>query len=197
MMKWTTWTRVRSAASRGNIPERTHLWSGCYESWQCNAQWLLQAGLGMLHYFSHLWWIMCVTRIWFRVSMSKHFPHPLSPKLPASGSDIRHMGDLVSNSEEEYSQNMIKRGADWIKALATLRNSGWWDEDLRRRILSPKVQKLNQMTSYELYISSDGLGAAFSGLFLMIPDLGPEHGVRNLSSSDNLFPVTQAQRLGI
>ena len=48
------------------------------------------------------------------------------------------------------------------------------------------------MTSYELYISFDGLGAAFSGLFLMIPDLGPEHGVRNLSSSDNLFPVTAA-----
>ena len=39
------------------------------------------------------------------------------------------------------------------------------------------------------------VGAAFSGLFLMISDLGPEHGVRNLSSSDNLFPVTAAAAL--
>ena len=39
------------------------------------------------------------------------------------------------------------------------------------------------------------VGAAFSGLFLMISDLGPEHGVRNLSSSHNLFQVTAVAAL--
>ena len=75
---------------------------------------------------------------WFRVSMSKHFPHPLSPKL----SDT--LRDLVSNSEKEYSRCvMIKRGAYWIKALATLKNSSWWypwgsQEDLITK--SPKIK---------------------------------------------------------
>ena len=61
----------------------------------------------------------------------------VSPKLSAPNT----LRDIVSNSDKEYSRCvMIKRGAYWIKALATLRHNSWWYPCGSQITKSPKIK---------------------------------------------------------
>ena len=120
---------------------------GCYESWQCNVHWLqLQAMAGSTLFLTSLA-LVNNANDWDSDSVCQcqnifhTHSHSVQNCLRYTSDTLR---DLVSNSETEYSRCvMIKRGAYWIKALATLRNSSWWypwgsQKDLITK--SPKIK---------------------------------------------------------